>query len=125
MPLAAPCRWACGPPRRYRLLVTACSSTLSIPDGLAVRHHPHDALLRLRMREQAEEGFAFEGEDPRLVDQTSRFDVAAAHDLGDRFAEMKVVLGDESSFAEVDELSHDGGGAGAAGHGKALRSKRR
>ena len=34
------------------------------------------------MLEQAEEGFALERGDPRLVDQASRFDVAAAHDLG-------------------------------------------
>src|SRR5262245_41293450 len=63
----------------------------------AVGHHSDDPLLRLRMHKQTDEGLSFERQDPGFVHRASRLDIATAHDLRDRFAEMEVVIGDEPS----------------------------
>src|SRR4051812_7801145 len=94
--------------------------SLSVPNRLAVLHHSHDSLLRFRMHEQAHEGFTFEREDPSFVDQGSGLDVASAHDLGDRLAEVEVVLADEAPVAHVDELRHDRRGTAATSDRKAF-----
>src|SRR6185503_12484027 len=106
------------------LVDTETRAACLVPNGFAVVHHSHDPLLGLRMHEQTHERLALERQDPSFVDEGSRVDIAPAHDLGDRLAEMHIVLGDETAFLHVDELRHDGRRPRAPGDGETLHFER-
>src|SRR6266540_1341196 len=112
---AAPYRPVCASPRRYTRPAFAWPCKLpSIAQWLAGLERVGDAFLRPGILEQRHELAALEVEEPLLVHQARRLDLAAAQHACDAPSYLEIMRGDESAVAHVDQHHLERGDTGLA-----------
>src|SRR5207342_2214058 len=80
-----------------------CLVMESVPERLAGLQHVRDAFLGLGHLRERDEVFAFQAQQPRLVDERTAVHFAAAQHGGDARGDLVVVRRDEAAFEHVDQ----------------------